>query len=100
MGSIAAMKKGGAERYGQSVKTEERKLIAEGVEGLVEYRGTVVDYLEQVSGSLRSSFYYLGARTIEEFFEKSRVIKISNASLIESHPHTITISNTGGNYSL
>lgn len=93
MGSIAAMKKGGAERYGQSSKTHEKKLVAEGVEGLVEYTGSVADYLEQISGSLRSSFYYLGARNISEMFEKSRVIKISTAGLLESHPHSISLVN-------
>jgi IMP dehydrogenase len=98
MGSVGAMKKGGAERYGQNRSTDEKKLIAEGVEGLVEYKGPVADYLFQIEGSLRSSFYYLGARTLEEFFRSSRAIKISNAGLLESHPHTITLSDAGGNY--
>ncbi len=98
MGSVSAMKKGGAERYGQSKETEEKKLIAEGVEGLVEYKGKVSDFLYQVTGGLRSSFYYLGSKNLEEFFIKSRFIKISNAGLIESHPHSIVISDDGGNY--
>lgn len=100
MGSISAMRKGGAERYGQSKDTEEKKLIAEGVEGLVEHKGNVSDYLYQVTGSLRSSLYYIGVKTLPEFFQKTRAIKITQASLIESHPHTITISETGGNYSI
>lgn len=98
MGSIGAMKKGGAERYGQRRETDEKKLIAEGVEARVEYQGPVADYLFQIEGSLRSSFYYLGARNIEEFFRTSRVIKISNAGLLESHPHSVILANTGGNY--
>lgn len=98
MGSVAAMKKGGAERYGQKRDTDEKKLIAEGVEGFVEYQGTVADFLFQVDGSLRSSLYYIGARTIPEFFEKTRVIKISNAGLLESHPHDVIIKSPGGNY--
>ncbi len=98
MGSVAAMKKGGAERYGQSKTTDTKKLIAEGVEGLVEYQGKVADYLIQVAGSLRSSFYYIGARTLPEFFTKSRVIKISQAGLYESHPHSIVMTEAGGNY--
>lgn len=98
MGSVAAMKKGGAERYGQSIKTEEKKLIAEGVEGLVEYKGSVYDYLYQIDGSLRSSLYYLGSRNLEEFAKKAKFIKISNAGLRESHPHSVVISNTGENY--
>ena len=99
MGSIAAMKKGGAERYGQSRNTEEQKLIAEGVEGYVSYQGSVTTYLYQIQGSLRTSLYYLGSKNLEEFFEKSRVIKISNAGLLESHPHDIAIESSGGNYS-
>lgn len=98
MGSIAAMKKGGAERYGQTRDMEPKKLIAEGVEGLVPLGGTTEDYLTQVAGSLRSSFYYIGARNVEEFFEKSRCIKISNAGLLESHPHEVAILDAGTNY--
>lgn len=98
MGSIAAMKKGGAERYGQSRNTEEKKLIAEGVEGLVPYQGSVSDYLYQIAGGLKSSFYYLGSKNLEEFFVRSRCIKISNAGLTESHPHSITMVHGGGNY--
>lgn len=100
MGSIAAMKKGAAERYGQSKTTDEKKLIAEGIEGLVPYQGKVADYLHQVAGSLRSSFYYLGARNLKEFFIKSKLIKISQASLTESHPHSVVIENPGENYNL
>ncbi len=100
MGSVSAMKKGGAERYGQSKETDEKKLIAEGVEGLVEYKGRVGDFLYQVVGGLKSSFYYLGSKNLDEFFIKSRFIKISNAGLIESHPHSIVISDDGGNYNL
>lgn len=100
MGSINAMKKGGAERYGQKKETPEKKLIAEGVEGLVKYRGKLADYLYQLTGSLRSSFYYLGARNGEEFFQKSRFIKITSASLIESHPHSLKLVNPGRNYNL
>ncbi len=100
MGSIAAMKKGGAERYGQSRLADTKQLIAEGVEGLVPLNGSAATYLTQIAGSLRSSFYYIGARNILEFFRKSRCIKISNAGLLESHPHSIDIVDTGTNYSL
>lgn len=98
MGSIAAMKKGSAERYGQAKDTKDKKLIAEGVEGLVKYKGNVVDYCTQVAGSIRSSFYYIGAKSLEEFHQKARFIKITQASLTESHPHSIVISNAGSNY--
>ena len=71
---------------------------AEGVEVLVKYKGDVVDYCTQVSGSIKSSFYYIGARTLPEFHEKAQFIKITQASLTESHPHSIVIANAGSNY--
>ncbi|MCX7955815.1 MAG: IMP dehydrogenase [Patescibacteria group bacterium] len=100
MGSISAMKKGGAERYGQKKETSEKKLIAEGVEGLVKYRGKVSEYLFQLAGSLKSSFYYIGARNINDFFKKAHFIKITPSSLIESHPHSLKITDSGMNYNL
>ena len=98
MGSVGAMKKGSAERYGQTKDTSSRKLIAEGVEGLVAYKGAVVDYLDQVTGSLTSAFYYIGARTLPEFHKSARFVRITPASLAESHPHNIVVSNAGSNY--
>lgn len=98
MGSITAMQKGGAERYGQSKMTEARKLIAEGVEGLVPSKGSVSDFLYQAGGALKSAFYYIGGRTLPEFHKKARFIRITNAGLRESHPHTIMIQDVGGSY--
>ena len=98
MGSIKAMKEGGAERYGQARNTDEKKLIAEGVEAMIPYKGKVDEYLYQVAGSLRSSLYYLGSKDWQTFFETSRVIKISTAGLLESHPHEVTIVDPGNNY--
>ncbi len=98
MGSVAAMKKGGAERYGQKRETVQDKLIAEGVEGLIPHAGPVADFLFQLDGSLRSSLYYIGARNIREFYAKSRAIVVTQASLIESHPHSIVVQKTGKNY--
>jgi IMP dehydrogenase len=100
MGSVSAMKKGGAERYGQKMESDAKKLVAEGVEGLVRHKGSVNDFLYQASGSLRSSFYYVGAKTLPEFFAKAGIVKISTAGLIESHPHDIAIINEGSNYQL
>lgn len=100
MGSVAAMKQGSAERYGQTRETNERKLIPEGVEGLVGYKGSVTQYLDQVSGSLKSSFYYIGARTLPEFHKKAEIIKVTPASMAESHPHSITVTDAGINYRL
>ena len=100
MGSVTAMQKGSAERYGQTSDEGEKKLIAEGVEGFVKKKGAVSDYLTQIAGSLRSSFYYVGARNMEEFAQKAQCIRITSASLIESHPHSIVIKNAGANYTL
>lgn len=100
MGSITSMKKGSSERYGQAKDAKARKLIAEGVEGVVKYKGNVSDYLDQIAGSLRSSFYYIGARSMAEFHRKARFVRITPASMSESHPHSIIISDTGDNYKL
>lgn len=100
MGSVAAMKKGSAERYGQSKEASNHKLIPEGVEGLVKYKGPVGAYIEQMVGSVQSSFYYIGAKTLREFHEKAKLMRITSASMEESHPHTITITDPGSNYSL
>jgi IMP dehydrogenase len=100
MGSIGAMKKGSAERYGQTKDTSTRKLIPEGVEGLVRYKGPVEEYLTQVSGSLKSSLYYIGAKNLSEFHKKATFVRITAASMVESHPHSIAISDIGSNYSL
>lgn len=100
MGSVASMQKGAAERYGQSTHSSGKALIPEGIEGLVSYQGTVHDYLVQIKGSLRSSCYYVGARTLKEFAQKSQLIKISSSGLIESHPHSVLVKDVGANYSL
>ncbi len=100
MGSIGAMQKGGAERYGQKAQTAAKQLIAEGVEGLVAFKGDVHDFLFQAGGSLRSSFYYLGSKNIAEFHKKAKFIKISQAGMKESHPHTIAVVDSGLNYSV
>lgn len=97
MGSTTAMRKGSAERYGQK-RNEKKKLIPEGVEGYVPYKGKTSDFLYQIHGSLQSSFYYLGARNITEFFSKARFIKISSAGFVENHPHSIIVEDAGDNY--
>ncbi|OGG13397.1 guanosine monophosphate reductase [Candidatus Gottesmanbacteria bacterium RIFCSPHIGHO2_02_FULL_39_11] len=90
MGSVSAMKEGSAARYGQEYrKGQEKKLVPEGVEGLVRYRGSVEDVISQLVGGLRTGMYYVGARTIQELQEKAEFIQITQASLIESFPHDI-----------
>ncbi|MDO5126492.1 MAG: IMP dehydrogenase [Eubacteriales bacterium] len=97
MGSIAAMECGSKDRYFQ---TNAKKLVPEGVEGRVAYKGTLEDTVFQLIGGLRSGMGYCGAHTIEELHEKAEFVKISAASLKESHPHDIQITKEAPNYSV
>ena len=97
MGSIAAMENGSKDRYFQS---NAKKLVPEGVEGRVAYKGSVEDTVFQLMGGLRSGMGYCGTATIEELKEKGRFVKISAASLKESHPHDIQITKEAPNYSV
>lgn len=97
MGSIAAMKKGSADRYFQE---GHQKLVPEGVEGRVAYKGALEDVVFQLIGGIRSGMGYNGARTIKELQEKGRFLKITSAALRESHPHDIHITKEAPNYSL
>lgn len=97
MGSIAAMENGSKDRYFQ---TDAKKLVPEGVEGRVAYKGTVEDTVFQLMGGLRSGMGYCGAHTVEELKENGRFVKISAASLKESHPHDIHITKEAPNYSV
>ncbi len=97
MGSIAAMENGSKDRYFQS---NAKKLVPEGVEGRVAYKGSVEDTVFQLIGGIRSGMGYCGTRTIEELKENGRFVKISAASLKESHPHDIHITKEAPNYSV
>ena len=102
MGSIGAMQKGTEikseeEFHGKSYK--ERVLVAEGVEGLVPVNGTVENVVDQALGGIRSGLYYVGAKDIEELWKIGKFIQITQASLTESHPHDILVTNPGENYS-
>lgn len=97
MGSIAAMENGSKDRYFQS---DAKKLVPEGVEGRVAYKGTVEDTVFQLIGGLRSGMGYCGAKTIETLKETGKFVKISAASLKESHPHDIHITKEAPNYSV
>jgi len=99
MGSLGAMVKGSAERYGQRSSTERDKLVPEGVEGRVPYRGTLGDFVYQLVGGLRAGMGYCGARNIEELRKNGRFVRITAASVIESHPHDIQITKEAPNYS-
>ena len=99
MGSLGAMVKGSAERYGQNSSTEAAKLVPEGVEGRVPYRGNLSDFVYQLVGGLRAGMGYCGVRNIEDLMKKSRFVRISAASVAESHPHDIQITKEAPNYS-
>ena len=96
MGSIAAMERGSKDRYFQN---DAKKLVPEGVEGMVPYKGKVEDIVFQMIGGIRSGLGYCGAETIVNLQEKAQFVKITAASLKESHPHDITISKEAPNYS-
>jgi IMP dehydrogenase len=99
MGSLGAMVKGSAERYGQKSSTEKQKLVPEGVEGRVPYRGMLDAFVYQLVGGLRAGMGYCGARNIEDLKKKARFVCISSASVAESHPHDIQITKEAPNYS-
>ena len=100
MGSIEAMKKGSKDRYYQSEKADEDKLVPEGIVGRVPYRGTLAGTLFQMIGGLKAGMGYLGCRTLDELREKARFVKISAAGMRESHVHDVIITKEAPNYSL
>lgn len=97
MGSIGAMERGSGDRYFQG-NTVRGKLVAEGIEGMVPYKGPLSETIYQLVGGLRAGMGYVGARDIETLRRKTRFIRITMASLIESHPHDVTITKEAPNY--
>ncbi len=100
MGSLGAMVGGSADRYGQDSKTQRDKLVPEGVEGRVPYRGTLSDFVYQLIGGLRAGMGYCGTPTIQDLRTRGRFFRISPASVIENHPHDITITSEAPNYAV
>ena len=100
MGSMGAMVQGSKDRYGQAGVKESSKLVPEGVEGRVPYRGPLSDFVYQMVGGLRAGMGYCGTKNIEELKTKARFCRISAASMAESHPHDITITKESPNYSV
>ncbi len=98
MGSQGAMHEGSADRYFQDVEEEIAKLVPEGIEGRVPYKGTVADTIYQLIGGLRAAMGYSGCRTIPELVQKARFIRITYAGLRESHPHDVRITKESPNY--
>jgi IMP dehydrogenase len=100
MGSIGAMREGSRDRYAQETTEIESKLVPEGIEGRVPYRGTLAEMVTQLVGGLRSGMGYTGCRTIQEFKEKTRFLRVTPAGLRESHVHDVVITKEAPNYRL
>jgi IMP dehydrogenase len=101
MGSLGAMVAGSADRYSQEVERKRGdKLVPEGVEGRVPYRGQLADFIYQLVGGVRAGMGYCGCRTIDELRTKPKFMRVSRASVAESHPHDISITQEAPNYSI
>lgn len=100
MGSLGAMVKGSADRYGQKGVTQKDKLVPEGVEGRVPYRGTLSDFVYQLVGGLRAGMGYCGTPTIEKLRTEAKFVRVSASGMNESHPHDIMITKEAPNYSM
>lgn len=98
MGSLAAMRRGSKDRYFQNHKTAVKKLVPEGIEGRVPYKGELKHSVYQLVGGLRAGMGYCGTATIDDLIENGQFVKISNAGLTESHPHHIEITTEAPNY--
>ena len=98
MGSVGAMAQGSADRYFQQEVRDAMKLVPEGVEGQVPYKGAAATVLHQLAGGLRAAMGYVGARTLAEFHEKADFMRVSAAGMRESHVHDVTITRESPNY--
>ncbi len=98
MGSVGAMARGSADRYFQQDIKDTLKLVPEGIEGQVPYKGPVANVLHQLAGGLRAAMGYVGARDIKQFHEKAQFVRITGAGLRESHVHDVTITRESPNY--
>ena len=98
MGSVGAMSAGSATRYFQGDVKDQLKLVPEGIEGQVPYRGPIAPILYQLAGGLRAAMGYVGAATIKEFQQRAEFVRITNAGLRESHVHDVAITRESPNY--
>ncbi|UQS87095.1 IMP dehydrogenase [Nicoliella spurrieriana] len=98
MGSIAAMEHGSKDRYFQGEVNEAQKLVPEGIEARVEYKGSVKDIIFQMVGGLHSGMGYTGSKDLQTMIDRAQFVRISNAGLIESHPHDVQITRAAPNY--
>ncbi|MCC5894004.1 MAG: IMP dehydrogenase [Alkalibacterium sp.] len=100
MGSLGAMKKGSSDRYFQTSVNEANKLVPEGIEGRIEYKGSLQEVLFQMMGGLRSGMGYVGAKDMQAMREDTQFVQMSGAGLRESHPHDVQITKEAPNYSV
>ncbi|MEO6708862.1 MAG: IMP dehydrogenase [Planctomycetota bacterium] len=98
MGSIGAMMQGSKERYRQAGVEDIHKLVPEGIEGMVPYRGKLSSFVYQMVGGVRSGMGYIGAKTIAELWERAQFMRVTSAGVRESHPHDVTITKESSNY--
>ena len=98
MGSLSAMQRGSSDRYFQGGKKELSKLVPEGIEAMVPYKGSVIDVVYQMMGGLRSGMGYCGCETVSDLKDKAQFVSISNAGLKESHPHDVENIQEAPNY--
>ena len=98
MGSIEAMQKGSKDRYFQDAEDDIKKLVPEGISGRVPFKGKVTEIIYQMIGGLRAGMGYCGAGNIKELKE-AKFVKITNAGVVESHPHDVFITREAPNYS-
>ncbi|MEH2598279.1 IMP dehydrogenase/GMP reductase [Bradyrhizobium sp. AZCC 1577] len=98
MGSVGAMARGSADRYFQQDIKDTLKLVPEGIEGQVPYKGPVANVMHQLAGGLRAAMGYVGARNLAEFHAKAQFVRITGAGLRESHVHDVTITRESPNY--
>jgi IMP dehydrogenase len=99
MGSLGAMQDGSADRYFQEGETSAAKLVPEGIEGRVPYKGPVGDVLFQLVGGLRSGMGYCGVQDVRQLQTETEMVRITSAGLRESHPHDVAITKEAPNYS-
>ena len=100
MGSLPAMKQGSSDRYFQDDEMDVEKLVPEGIEGRVPYRGSLADTVYQLIGGIRAGMGYCGSPDLEALREVARFVRITGAGLTESHPHDVQITKEAPNYSL
>jgi IMP dehydrogenase len=99
MGSIEAMQQGSKDRYFQDMEDDIRKLVPEGIEARVPFKGNLSEVIYQMMGGLRSGMGYLGAKNIAFLKKESKFVRITHSGIIESHPHDVTITRESPNYS-